>query len=242
MNRRTGAELTEANRAFYDPLWSETNLIGPERFNTWPVVWRHADQAFRHLEVGPGLRPRLPVAGTHFADISPAALARLAESGGRVCSASIEALPFANGSFDLLCALDIVEHVENDDAALSELSRVAMPGATVLLSVPLHPEYWTAFDDFVGHYRRYRPEQLTTLLDSHGLEIEHSAIFGMKPKSSRLVDLGMWFFFNRPQKALWWYNHVFMPLGLRFQKPLNLRPGLVDTDGVDNIFLVCRRR
>lgn len=242
MTARNEAELLQANRDFYDPLWSEAKLIGPERFNTWPLIQKIAEQAPRRLEVGPGLRPRLPIPGTHFADISPPALAQLAAAGGEACSTSIGNMPYADNSFDLVCALDIVEHVDDDVAAMSEIARVAAPGATVLLSVPLHPEYWTAFDDFVGHRRRYEPSHLARLLDQHNLDVEQSAAFGMKPKSSRLVDLGMWFLVHRRKRALWWYNRAFMPLGLRFQKPLNLSPGMVATDGVDDIFLVCRRR
>jgi len=48
-------------------------------------------------------------------------------------------LPFASSSFGLVCALDIVEHVDDEDAALSEISRVAKASALLLLSVPLHP-------------------------------------------------------------------------------------------------------
>ncbi|MFP4165555.1 MAG: class I SAM-dependent methyltransferase [Opitutales bacterium] len=241
MNERSDDELMETNRAFYDPLWSDSKLIGPERFNTWPLIRQWAEQSPRRLEVGPGLRPRLPIEGTHFADISQPALETLAKAGGRVCSTSIGHLPYAEDSFDLICALDILEHVEKDDLAVSELSRVATPGATVLLSVPLHPECWTPFDGFVGHYRRYEPEQLVALLNDHGLIVEQSTVFGMKPKSSRLVDFFMWFLINRRKRALWWYNNVFMPLGLRFQKRLSLFAGMVNTDGVDDIFLVCRR-
>lgn len=241
MRERNDTELREVNQSFYDSLWSGSKLIAPERFNTWPLVSSRLDASPRRLEIGPGLRPRLPLSGTHFVDISAPALDRLAEQGGRVAAAPISALPYDDASFDLVCALDIIEHVDNDAGALSEIARVAAPGATVLLSTPLHPEYWTPFDDFVGHRRRYEPEQLLSLLDRHGLVIEQSAIFGMKPKSSKLVDVGMWFLEHRRKRALWWYNHVFMPLGVRFQKPLKLSAGLVPTDGVDEVFLVCRR-
>ena len=40
---------------------------------------------------------------------------------------------------------------------------------------------------------------------------------------------------------MWWYNHVFMPLGVRFQKKLSLVPGMIDTEGVDEVLLVCRK-
>jgi hypothetical protein len=63
----------------------------------------------------------------------------------------------------------------------------------------------------------------------------------MKPKSSRLLDLGMWFLTHRRRKAMWWYSHVFMPLGLRFQKKLDLFPGMIDTGMVSEALLVCRK-
>ena len=40
---------------------------------------------------------------------------------------------------------------------------------------------------------------------------------------------------------MWWYNRVFMPLGVRFQKKLVLAPGLIDTEHVDEVLLVCRK-
>jgi SAM-dependent methyltransferase len=140
----------------------------------------------------------------------------------------------------LVRALDILEHVSDDDSAMAELARVAAPGASLLISVPLHPHAWTAFDDFVGHCRRYEPAQIVSRLARHGFIIEQSAIYGMQPRSSRLLDLGQWFLIHRRERAMWWYNRVLMPLGLRFQKPLQWRAGLGDTEGVDEVLLRCR--
>ena len=53
----------------------------------------------------------------------------------------------------------------------------------------------------------------------------------MQPKSSWLLDLGIWWMQRDRERAMWWYNRVFMPLGLRFQKRLNFSPGLIDTLG-----------
>ena len=234
-------KLLDANRLYYDSLWSGAHLVEPDRFNTWSLVQRLLPPGGRRLEVAPGLRPRLPLENTQFVDVSGPALEKLAQRGASVVGALITSLPFADASFDLVCALDIVEHVDDDAAALQELSRVARPGAVVLLSVPLHPELWNAFDDFVGHRRRYRPEVLVDTLGRHDLTIEHSAAFGMQPRSSRLLDAGMWFLIHQRERALWWYNRVFMPLGLRLQKKLNLRPGLIETAGVDEILMVCRK-
>jgi hypothetical protein len=91
-----------------------------------------------------------------------------------------------------------------------------------------------------GHYRRYEPEQLLAKLRAHGFTLEHSAIYGMQPKSSWLLDLGMWFLTHRRQRAMWWYNRA-LSLFARFQKPLALVAGMVGTEQVDEVLLVCRK-
>lgn len=237
---RSNDDLIRANRGFYESLWADAHLMEPQRFNTWPLVRELVAAAPRRLEVAPGLRPRLPLEDTCFIDLSHAALRQLRQRDANAAHGMIGALPCASASFDLVCALDILEHVADDEGALSELARVAAPGATVLLSVPLHQHAWTAFDEFVGHCRRYEPDQIMALLAQHGFTIEQSAVYGMQPKSSRLLELGQWFLVHRRQRAMWWYNRVFMPLGVRFQKPLQWRDGMGDTQGVDELLLRCR--
>lgn len=236
-----GAGLGQRNRHFYDRLWSQAQLVAPERFNSWPLVAELAQAAPRRLEIAPGLRPRLPIAGTCFLDLTLPPLHRLAALGGRVACGSVTAAPLASGRFDLIAALDIVEHVEDDEAAFAELGRLAAPGAVLLLSVPLHPEAWTAFDDIVGHCRRYRPEALLARLRQAGFAVERSAAFGMQPRSPRLVAWAMRRLERDPTQAMWWYNRVFMPLGLRAARRLRLRPGFAIPKRVDTMLLVCRR-
>jgi len=238
---RVGAELREGNRRFYDLLWSGARLVEPERFNTWPLVQTLLAESHRRLEVAPGLRPRLPVESTQFVDISAPALAKLRERGAQVVLGEVAALPFGDATFDLVCAFDIVEHVDDDDCALSELARVTQSGGRVLISAPLHPSHWTSFDDFVGHRRRYEPLQLLAKLAQHHLLVTASAAFGMQPRSSRLVDIGMWWLTHHRERAMWWYNQALMPLGLWLQKELQLTQGMIATDAVDEILLVCRR-
>lgn len=239
---RSATELVDHNRRFYDSLWSGARLVEPQRFNTWPLVSSLLANPQQRVEIGPGLRPRLPIEGTRFVDISVRALDILGARGGQVTLSEVTAIPLPDASFDLVCALDVVEHVDDGDGALAEIARLARPGANVLLSVPLHPALWTKFDDFVGHKRRYEPDALLETLRGIGLTLERSAVFGMKPKSSRLVDIGMWWLTHHPQRAMQTYNDMIMPLGLRFQKTLKWSPGLGETDDVDEILLVCRKQ
>ena len=131
---RTPRELVDDNRRFYDSLWSGCRLVEPDRFNTWPLVQSLLPPSGARLEVAPGLRPRLPIEATQFVDISAPALKLLSERGGRVTLAEVTALPFPDATFDLVCALDIIEHVDDDDAALEELTRVARPGGMLMIS------------------------------------------------------------------------------------------------------------
>ena len=141
--------FSKVNRHYYDSLWSGARLVEPQRFNTWPLVQSMLPAGGRQLEVAPGLRPRLPLENTHFVDISEPALAKLRERGASVTLSQVTSLPFADHSFDLVCALDIVEHVEDDDGALSEITRVAKPGASLLLSA-------SAASDSLDAFRRFR--------------------------------------------------------------------------------------
>jgi SAM-dependent methyltransferase len=234
-------DLLQKNRRFYDLFWSGASLVQPQRFNTWPLVQSLLPPQGRCLEVAPGLRPRLPIVGTQFVDISLPALEALRARGGQVVQGQVRALPFADHTFDLVCALDIIEHVDDDDGALTELTRVVRPGGTILLSTPLHAARWTTFDDFVGHKRRYQPEELLGKLERHALTVERSAVFGMQPRSSRLLDIGIWWLVHHRERAMWWYNRAYSHIALRLQKPLRLEPGVIATDEVDEILMVCRR-
>ncbi len=237
-----GESITEANRKFYDSLWAGVRFVGPERFNTWPLARELVAAAAARLEIGPGMRPRLPLRGTDFVELTPAAAAAIAARGGRATVGSILALPHPGASFDLVCAMDILEHVEDDFAALSEIARVLRPGGSLLFSVPLYAAAWTEFDAAVGHYRRYEPEELLARLARAGFTLERSAVYGMQPKSSRLLRWGLWWIKHRRETAMRWYNRIFMPVALRLQKPLKFEPGLCARPGVDEIVAVARLR
>jgi SAM-dependent methyltransferase len=84
---------------------------------------------------------------------------------------SAETLPFEDGSFDLVTALDVVEHLDDDLAALREFRRVLRPGGTLLVTVPAHPFLWGDQDEVNLHKRRYLAPQLRERLASAGFEV-----------------------------------------------------------------------
>lgn len=236
----TANALVAKNNAFYDAFWSRTYLTRPEKFNTWPLISSLLSAAPQRLEIGPGLRPRLPISGTHFLDISPPVVERLNARGGIARSGQITELPFADAAFDLVTAFDVIEHVENDERVFAELTRVLRPNGCLIFSVPLHPARWTRFDDYVGHARRYLPSALQELLARHRLEVMQSGIFGMQSNNTRLLDFAVLGLTKHPTFAVRCYNWVFFPLGLLLQKQLKIEHGLIDLSKVDEVILVCR--
>ena len=235
------ADMAALNRDFYDGLWAGVNLTPPERFNTWALIEPLAATAPSRLEVGPGMRPRSPIPGTHFVDLSTPVMEKLASLGGIATPGQITALPFPDANFDLVCAFDIVEHTEDDHKAFAELARVLKPGGTMIFSVPMFQASWTYFDEAVGHYRRYEPDALQAILRDNGFILEKTAAFGMQPKSQILLNLGIWWIRNRYEQAMKWHNKLFMPLALRMQKKLRFHPGTLDLRKVDEIILVCKK-
>lgn len=90
---------------------------------------------------------------------------------GGVC-ASAFSLPFADGTFDLVTAFDVIEHLEPEGAALGEAARVLRPGGRLLLSVPAYAWAWSDFDDKNGHHRRYTRTRAVAAVEGAGFVVE----------------------------------------------------------------------
>jgi len=84
--------------------------------------------------------------------------------------AGINSMPFAGNKFDAVVSGDVLEHIEDDKAAVAEIFRVLKPGGMAVISVPADPQKWSIDDDWSGHKRRYAKEQLISLFKSSGFE------------------------------------------------------------------------
>src|SRR3954470_12586476 len=94
-------------------------------------------------------------------ELSPAAVGAAHDRGfDDVRVASVEALPWEDGTFDVATCLDVVEHVPDDRRALAELRRVVRSGGVLLVTVPAYPSLWSQHDVVNRHYRRYRAHSL----------------------------------------------------------------------------------
>lgn len=80
-----------------------------------------------------------------------------------------EALGIKEKSFDLVTALDVLEHVANHQAAIAEINRIIKPGGIILITVPHRMKFYSYQDTLIGHYRRYELEELHNLFKPLGI-------------------------------------------------------------------------
>lgn len=80
--------------------------------------------------------------------------------------------------FDSLFAFDVLEHIEDDRAALMQWASWLRPGGVMVLSVPARMSLWTAGDEWAGHFRRYERDQLVKLVEECGLHVETFECYG----------------------------------------------------------------
>jgi len=86
-------------------------------------------------------------------------------------------IPFEPATFDLVVALDVLEHVEEDAAALQALVAMARPGGRVLVTVPAIQGLWGSHDRRLHHVRRYDVARLRRICESSGASIEFLTYF-----------------------------------------------------------------
>jgi SAM-dependent methyltransferase len=105
-------------------------------------------------------------------DASPEAIAQgLDGKPVESCVAYAQSIPFPSDTFDLVVALDIIEHLEDEMPALSEVRRACKSGAYFYVTVPAYQGLWSHHDEVLGHYRRYTVCEMVEKLKKAGFEI-----------------------------------------------------------------------
>jgi len=132
------------------------------------------------LEIGCGTGHNLPMLAqfgeVDAIEIDPAARAIASQRLGKpVGDAPLPMLPgIERGYYDLIAVLDVVEHIEDDIAALRAMGDCLAPGGKILIAVPAHQWMWSAHDVVNHHHRRYSKASLDAAITKAGLK--HSGL------------------------------------------------------------------
>ena len=85
-----------------------------------------------------------------------------------VINGSILELPFEDKSYDLVCAFDVIEHIEDDQLGVEEMKRVCRTNCNILITVPAFMSLWSDHDIINHHFRRYTKSNLMPLFQKTG--------------------------------------------------------------------------
>lgn len=161
--------------------------LPPRAHLRYSVVRRLIDELAPRtiLEIGSGqggfasrLAARASYLGVEPDERSAAvAVQRVARWGGTVLRGDASVVP-EGSRYDLVCAFEVLEHIEDDVTALAAWAEHVRPGGHLMLSVPAWPDRFGSMDEVAGHYRRYAPDAVAALLTGLGLQEPVVRLYG----------------------------------------------------------------
>ncbi|HEX3772781.1 MAG TPA: methyltransferase domain-containing protein [Polyangiaceae bacterium] len=204
-------KATTYNESLYEDMWARMPFMGPDGMPWFPVLKELADNAPMRMELGPGVFPRLPVEGTHVCDLSNVALDVLAKHGAIVHRGFLQDLKLPDASYDLVAMFEVLEHVPDDEGLLREIARITKPGGRLVLTVPMGMKHYCSFDRYMGHVRRFEPDELRSKIERAGYVLERFEVHKQsvhEPAASFYV----WVMKNIPWLMVWSMRWIFIPI------------------------------
>lgn len=130
-------------------------------------------KAIRYLDVGCGtgmlLENLQSVAWTSGLDASPVALAYCKGRNLRnILRGDAVFLPIRNNSYDVISAIDVIEHVDDEKGLVREIFRLLKPQGIAIMTVPAHQRLWSPHDVALHHKRRYEKNDFLRLIKGAG--------------------------------------------------------------------------
>lgn len=199
---------------------------------------RIPNSAIRILDVGCGTGANLEMlkqyGDSEGVDVSDDALEFCRKKGLKVHKGLAEELPFENETFDLVTALDVVEHLDDDVAGLKEMHRILKKDGKTLIFVPAFMWLWGVQDDISNHRIRYTRAQIVERMEKAGFEIERATyanitffapilagralmkVTGIKPESENNVNVSALngFFGKIFSSEKYWLKKANFPFGV----------------------------
>lgn len=148
----------------------------------------HALRPRSVLEIGPGrggFAVRIAPAVDRYVGVETSTASgevandRLRQSGctGATIVRDLSDVEVGDG-FDLVCAFEVIEHLDDDARALADWVELTTPGGHVMISAPAHPDRYGPHDVLAGHHRRYVPDEIVALARSAGLTDVEVVVYG----------------------------------------------------------------
>ncbi|MFX0059846.1 MAG: class I SAM-dependent methyltransferase [Candidatus Heimdallarchaeota archaeon] len=143
-------------------------------------------------------------------------------------------LPYRDNSIDIVFALDTLEHLKDDELAISEISRILKQKGIAIISIPHRMKYYSTQDKMIGHFRRYEINKISDLFKKYRLKcLTYFGIYGqlmrftflqkLKPKKTEknLKKLRFRYSSNRLFRIFWniivYFGSKIMKLDAKYQ-------------------------
>ncbi len=199
---------------------------------------RNTNGGLRILDVGCGTGANLEMLANfgeaEGVDVSYDALEFCRAKGLNAQKGLAEELPFEDESFDIVTALDVVEHLDDDIAGLREMHRVLKKGGKSLIFVPAFMWLWGVQDDISNHRIRYTRQQIVERLEEAGFEVRRATyanitffapvlagrtlmkLTGIKPESENNINVSALngFFGKIFSAEKYWLKRANFPFGV----------------------------
>jgi len=181
------AKFALSDRIYQRDLYGShilARLSRAPRFNAWmaDAIRQYCGQQVLEIGSGVGNLTRRLVPRTHYvaSDINPLYLETLKAIAAErpymksaYCDVTdVESFPAVDGGFDTVVCLNVIEHVEDDAAALENIRRVLRPGGTAVVLVPHGQWNFGSLDTVLGHHRRYSSASLRTVAERSGFVVD----------------------------------------------------------------------
>jgi len=145
----------------------------------------------------------------------------------QVCDFGNEHGRFGNDVYDVVTSMEVLEHIKDWKVVVKGMRRVLKPGGTLIITVPHNPALFSVIDEHAGHYRRYRPEDIVSVLEGYQVDYFTTGFPFVRLITWAYTSMLKWTGREHAPQKLWQKGSLYRSLGSRIMYAL---------DKVDNLF------